>query len=74
MIGDKLPALDWAQFAKSQVVIWRSCPVGAQFHNSACEATVKKAKRTLQNIYGDTRLCTLELETTLKHIVVNLNS
>ena len=74
MIGDELPALDWLQFTKSQGVIWQSCPVGAQFHNGACEATVKKAKKTLQHIYSNTRLTALEVEIALKRIVAILNS
>jgi len=74
VIGEDLPALDLLKFFEIQGVIWRSCPVGAQFHNSVCEAMVKKAKRTLQYIYGDARLSTLEVETALKHVVVILNS
>ena len=35
---------------------------------------MKKAKRTLQRIYGEAKLCALELETALKRVVAILNS
>jgi len=66
VISNNLPVLDWAKFAESQGVIWWSCPAEAQFRNGAYEVVVKKAKRTLQHIYGDARLSTPELETALK--------
>ena len=74
MIGEEQPALNWAKFAESQGMIWQSCPAGAQFRNSVCEATVKKAKRTLQPIYSDARLSTLEVETALKLVATILKS
>ena len=74
MIGNKEESLDWAKIVVSQGITWRTCPAGAQFHNGASKAVVKKAKRTFQHIYGEAKLTALETETVLKRVLAILNS
>ena len=72
----EVPEYDWDEIeeATGGRTKWTFCPPSAQFRNGACEAFVKKAKRTLKHTYGDKLLNFQEMETALKRAATILNS